>query len=197
MPYTKQELEDVDFYREFVDKLRNKYLLEIKEAAKTNFRKNRVLRLYEDIFEDEELGFGLGIESIPIDIHNEDTYKGKVNPYKTEELAQTEFTGSVTVASSRYPVYIQTPNLEKIIDRSINELSEFIVLAELPGGLANGDVVTTTDAEDFRKWLIEDGQKKIFPDLATFYGSGHAFTNIKSINFSVLNTIPDGEPVDA
>ena len=72
MPYTKKELEGVEFFTEFIDKLRNNYLLQIKESAKENFRRNNVLYLYEDIFEDEELGIGLGIESIPIDIHNEE-----------------------------------------------------------------------------------------------------------------------------
>lgn len=196
MPYTKKELEGVEFFTEFIDKLRNNYLLQIKESAKENFRRNNVLYLYEDIFEDEELGIGLGIESIPIDIHNEDLYKGKPNPYKGE-LDNVEITGSVTVTKRQYPKYIQTANLEKIVDRSMNELSEFRTLIELPDGLVNGDVVTTKDAEDFRKWLIENGQKRIFPDLATFYGSSYSFNTIRSTEFNILKTIPDGEPVDA
>ena len=34
MPYTKQELENVDFYQGFVNRLRNKYLREMKSLAK-------------------------------------------------------------------------------------------------------------------------------------------------------------------
>jgi hypothetical protein len=195
MPYTTQELEGVEFYKEFVDKLRNNYLLQIKDSAKENFRRNNVLYLYEDIFEDEEFGIGLGIESIPIDIHNEDSYKGKPNPYKGE-LDNIEITGSVTMMKNRYPKYIQTPNLERIIDRSISELSEFRFLKELPEGVVNGDIVTTEDADDFRKWLIENGQKRIFPDIASFYASNYSFSNINSVNFSILKTIPNGEPVE-
>ena len=43
MPYTKQELENVDFYQGFVNRLRNKYLREMKSLAKVNFRKDDVL----------------------------------------------------------------------------------------------------------------------------------------------------------
>ena len=31
MPYTKQELQDVDFYQDFVNELRNRYLEQIQE----------------------------------------------------------------------------------------------------------------------------------------------------------------------
>ena len=52
MPYTKQELENVDFYTEFVDKLRDRYLNKfIKFSQKSYpFRdENGVLYSFEDI----------------------------------------------------------------------------------------------------------------------------------------------------
>ena len=39
MPYTKEELKNVEFYTDFVDELRNKYLTEISSSAVNNFRK--------------------------------------------------------------------------------------------------------------------------------------------------------------
>ena len=50
MPYTKEELKNVEFYTDFVDELRNKYLTEISSSAVNNFRKrDNSLQSYEDI----------------------------------------------------------------------------------------------------------------------------------------------------
>ena len=49
---------------------------------------------------------------------------------------------------------------------------------------------------DDRKWLIEQNQKRIFPDLATFYGSGFSYANLKEKSIDIINQIPDGEPVE-
>ena len=46
MPYTKQELENVDFYQGFVNRLRNKYLRERKSLAKVNFQAMSIFRYY-------------------------------------------------------------------------------------------------------------------------------------------------------
>ena len=56
MPYTKSELQDVDFYKEFVEDLRNRYLDETKEFLNSKFRKNGILYSFENIFT------GLGLE---------------------------------------------------------------------------------------------------------------------------------------
>ena len=40
MPYTKEELQDVDFYREFVDKLRHTYLDRMSNSAANFYNKN-------------------------------------------------------------------------------------------------------------------------------------------------------------
>ena len=64
MPYTKAELENVDFYKEFVDKLRNEYLDEMLTSSSKSFRKKvgdvNILQSFEDIFT------GLGIETVNI-----------------------------------------------------------------------------------------------------------------------------------
>ena len=156
MPYTKDELKEVQFYQSFVSELRNKYLRGLGDSANTEtpFRKNGILYSFESIIPDEELGVGLGIENV------------------------------------------KTQNLEKIIDRSITELSELRFADILPKGIVNGDVVTNDIAADYTKWLIENNQKRIFPDSAMFYGAGGDFNKVKSLTMNQLNTIPDGEPVE-
>ena len=66
----------------------------------------------------------------------------------------------------------------------------------LPEGIENGMIVTSDDADDFSKWLIENNQKKIFPDLETFWGTSYRYTDLKTITLQQLNRIPDGEPVE-
>ena len=64
MPYTREELINVDFYREFVDKLRNEYLDEMRTSSNKSFRKKvgdvNILQSFEDIFE------SLGIETVNV-----------------------------------------------------------------------------------------------------------------------------------
>ena len=62
--------------------------------------------------------------------------------------------------------------------------------------IQNGDFVTNDKTNDFRKWLISGNQKRIFPDLATFYGYGGLDTQLKVLTDIQLNSIPDGEPVE-
>ena len=58
---------------------------------------------------------------------------------------------------------LQSWNLEKIIDRSISELSELRFADNLPSGIVNGDVVTNNIATDFNKWLIENNRASSHP----------------------------------
>ena len=101
-----------------------------------------------------------------------------------------------TLNNYSYPRYIKTKTLEKVVDRSISELAESKFAEKLPDDIENGDVVTNEDAKDFRRWLIDTNQKRIFPDLATYYGRGYALGGLKTLNKTVLETIPDGEPVE-
>ena len=80
MPYTKEELKNVDFYTDFVEDLRNKYLTELSSSAQINFRDdNNVLLSYEDILTNS------GIEDAEL---NQVLYK----PYITEEQRKNTFT---------------------------------------------------------------------------------------------------------
>jgi hypothetical protein len=185
MPYTTGELENVDFYQEFIQQLRTKYLASMEASSKNDFRKDNVLYSFEDIFT------GLGIEEADVSHENHSLYNFL---YKKDEYDRRE--KQLTVANTLQKKYIKTGNLEKIIDRNITELTEFRFAEVLPNGIENGDVVTNDKTLDNRKWQIENGQKRIFPDSATFYGAGGEFTALRTLTNSQLNTIPDGEPVE-
>ena len=206
MPYTKLELENVDFYREFVDKLRYTYLDRMSKSAANFFRDDTgALISFEDIFT------GLGIEDVNI---NNSLYKFlyevDYSMYTTHQMLAAKNDPDIvlnpeirdkrkkqfTVANKEYPEYIKTKNLEKIIDRSISELSQSAFAESLPEGIVNGDVITNEFADDFRKWLIQNNQKRIFPDLATFYGTVTDWSELKTLTMEQLRTIPDGEPVE-
>ena len=182
MPYTTEELKDVPFYQNFVTKLRSKYLQSLKNSAnnETPFRKNGILYSFEDIFT------ALGIENVKT------TDDSLYSTYLTVEQQESAKTSNITSPKS----YSKSQNLEKIIDRSISELSELRFADILPKGIVNGDVVTNDIAADYTKWLIENNQKRIFPDSAMFYGTGGDFTAVKPLTARQLNTIPDGEPVE-
>ena len=50
MPYTKEELSNVEFYNNFIDKLRSEYLSQLVNRALNFFRdENNVLYSFEDI----------------------------------------------------------------------------------------------------------------------------------------------------
>ena len=206
MPYTKQELENVDFYQGFVNRLRNKYLREMKSLAKVNFRKDDVLYSFEDIFT------GLGIETVDVS-HNTSydfLHELDFSMYTAEEMNAAKADPDInlqpkvidkrkqqyTNITSKQKRYLKTGNLEKIIDRSISELTESRFAETLPEGFMNGDVVTNNISTDYRKWQIENNQKRIFPDNATFCGTGGKYTDLKTLTTTQLNNIPDGEPVD-
>ena len=184
MPYTKEELKEVQFYQDFVSGLRSKYLQSLEKSANTEtpFRKNGILYSFEDIFT------ALGIEQVKT---TDDSLYSFLNDGDIDKREAQK-----TVNTTFPKLYSKSQNLEKIIDRSISELSELRFADILPSGIINGNVVTNDIATDFRKWLIENNQKRIFPDSAMFYGAGGDFKKVKSLTMKQLNTIPDGEPVE-
>ena len=191
MPYTKNEIENLDFYTDFRDGLRYEYLNRMSASAENNFRdENNVLYSYEDIFTT------LGSETIRVSADG--IYKNYVS--------QQEIDNSKSINNFSYPVYnpilpvdkpINKSNLaNKLIDRSITELSQDIVSDKLPNGILNGDVVTNEDPKSQDRWLVEDNQKREFRNIGEFYGLGKSFSQLKSLSEDNLNSIPDGEPIE-
>ena len=204
MPYTTGELENVDFYQEFVQQLRTKYLNSMEALSENDFRKDNVLYSFEDIFT------GLGIEDV--DINNSlYTFLNELDwsKYTTAELLAAKNDPDIvllpdvrdkrkkqlTVNNRLQKVYIKTNNLESIIDRNITELAEDLYADELPSGIVNGMVVKMETANDTRKWRIENNQKRLFLNLSAFFGNGHTRQDLITIDKSKLKNIPNGDPI--
>jgi hypothetical protein len=160
-------------------------------SAENNFRdENNILYSYEDIFTT------LGSETITVDADG--IYKNFVS--------QEEIDNSKSINNFSYPVYnpilpvdkpIDQSNLaNKLIDRSITELSEDVVSEDLPSGISNGDVITNEDPTSQDRWLVEDNQKREFRNIGEFYGLGKSFSQLTSLSEDKLNSIPDGEPIE-
>ena len=179
MPYSNDERDQLEFYKEFVDDLRSDYINKVKRFFPTFRDSDGVLYSYEDIL----TGFGLEEADVKDPLHSflyevdwsmytmAERMAAKNDPDITlvPDIRDRRF-NQYTLHSGKLKRYIKTANLDRILDRSINELSEDIIAEELPDGIENGDFVTNDKTDDFRKWLIIGNQKRIFPDLATFYG---------------------------
>lgn len=179
MPYTKEELQNVDFYTEFVSKLRTSYLEDLQEYAEIGFRNNGILYSFEDIISSN------GIEDI--DVSNSSLYYD----YLTKEQQEL----SKTTTTQSYPRYIRNNSLEKIVDRNISELATDKFATELPGDAENGNVITNDDPTNYDRWLIENNQKRKFVDLAIYYGQEYVLDILVTLTDSEIKSIPDGEPI--
>ena len=197
MPYTKEELANVGFYTNFIDKLRSTYISRLIARAKDKFRdENNVFYSFEDI------DSTLGIEDVQlINNPNYSTLETELNRTEIEPLGYQAFQDliygeSASVQSDSMKKTIKDDNSTNLINRVITELVVEGVADPLPEGLENGDTLTTDDPNDTRKWLIEGNQKKPFPDLQSFYATGGDWTRVKTRTKDIINEIPDGEPVD-
>ena len=179
MPYTKDQLKNVDFYQDFVTELQTEYLDRVEELKQEDFRRNGVLYSFEDIIstnglEDSEIG--------------QDTiYFNKIDDVDISKM--------ISSSETQYPQYVSTSLLEQTIDRNISELSVSEFADTLPDGVFNGDVVTNDDFEDKRVYLIQNNQKKPFNDIGIFYAE-YDVSKLKTITVDELSNIPEGEEVE-
>jgi hypothetical protein len=135
MPYTKNEIEKLDFYTDFRDGLRYEYLNQMSASAENNFREER----------------------------------------------------NATTGQSNL--------VNKLVDRSITELSEDVIADVLPGEVENGNVVTDDDPTSQNRWLVDDNQKRKFSNIGEFYGLGYFFSDLRALTQSQLDSIPDGDEI--
>ena len=184
MPYTKTELESgtVEFYDEFINKLRRTYLNKLAGHATSSFRdKFDVLYSYEDI------NTGDGIEDVNIDIPTS-LYNGLMT--KEQQKAQ------LVTSKNEVPLYTQEILLDKIVDRNFSELKTVMFADELPAGIANGDLLSSTNPADARKWVVENNQRRRFADLSALFAGEFNFAKFKIFDFKIIKQIPEGELVD-
>ena len=182
MPYTKQELQNVDFYQDFVNGLRNTYLEQIKDYANRPIPfgdENTDLYLFEDILT------GMGLEDA--NVSQDSIYKTFLTP------EQQNFSNSYQ--TKKYSIYDKSELLEKTIDRNISELSELKVGKELPENIENGMVVTNDKADDSRRWLIENNTKREFSDLGTYYATDYSLITLETFSQSIIDSIVTGDDI--
>ena len=209
MPYTTSELENIDFYQEFIQQLRTKYLASMKALSKIDFRKNDVLYSFEDIFT------GLGIEDV--DINNnlyKFLYELDYSMYTTLQMLAAKNDPDIvldpeirdkrkkqfTVANKKLFQNIKTAKLEKILDRIISEL--IIISYELSLNdakdindiqIKNGDIITYKIQNNLTVWLVEDYKKRKFINKTSFFNSVHSSKIIKILTIDNINRIIDGD----
>ena len=197
MPYTKEELSNVNFYNDFIDKLRGNYLSELVSRAKNLFRNEEgVLYSFEDITT------SLGIEDATINNNPEySTLETELNKTNIQELGYDDFKDLIEKESCSVQTRVLTQtrkdqNSDKLVDRLFSELIEVDIADPLPDGLENGDTITSDNVDDVRKWLIDENQKRPFPDLQSFYAIGSECRKVKTRTQEIIDSIPEGEPVD-
>ena len=197
MPYTKKELSNVNFYNDFIDKLRGNYLSELVSRAKNLFRNEEgVLYSFEDITT------SLGIEDATINNNPEySTLETELNKTNIQELGYDDFKDLIEKESCSVQTRVLTQtrkdqNSDKLVDRLFSELIEVDIADPLPDGLENGDTITSDNVDDVRKWLIDENQKRPFPDLQSFYAIGSEWRKVKTRTQEIIDSIPEGEPVD-
>ena len=209
MPYTTSELENIDFYQEFIQQLRTKYLASMEALSKKDFRKNGVLYSFEDIFT------GLGIEDVNV---NNSLYKFlyevDYSMYTTLQMLAAKNDPDIvldpeirdkrkkqfTVANKKLFQNIKTAKLEKILDRIISEL--IIISYELSLNdakdindiqIKNGDIITYKIQNNLTVWLVEDYKKRKFINKTSFFNSVHSSKIIKILTIDNINRIIDGD----
>ena len=199
MPYTKQELDKVDFYQDFKEDLRNSYRDEMKKVVLpssigwTNSRKNGVLYSFEHYLD------RTGIELANVG-HNEfhDFLEGE---NEAGEFDARE--GQYSKTEKLYPRYGHGKLLNKVINREISELvTPPPAGGTLPEGIKNGDRVAIAIAFDagiagdnVDVWLIEDDKKRKYETKFAFFTSVYSKSTIKLISQSDVDSIVDGESI--
>ena len=184
MHYTKEELETgrVEFYDKFVNKLRTIYLKRLSKSAQQNFRdKENVLYSFEDI------KTGKGIEDVDIDTPST-LYKGIITKEQKDK--------QLSVSKNEVPLYSQDIILDKVIDREFSELKQVRFADELPEGIVNGDILSSSNPQNPKKWLVENNQKRQFVDISSVFAADYDFSKLKIFPIETINQIPDGDMIE-
>ncbi|OUW11911.1 MAG: hypothetical protein CBD26_00070 [Candidatus Pelagibacter sp. TMED166] len=202
MPYTKEELTNIGFYTEYIDKLRREYIAKLvgRASGERPFRENDVLYSFEDIESREGIenaDFGNDFYSTlytALNGTNLDYFIEVDEGYADfRDFVQGE---SCSVQTDTIKQTNKERESDKLVDRKISELLQVEIADPLPDGLVNGDTITSDNVNDVRKWLIDGNQKRPFPDLQSFYAIGAQWRQVKTLTQDVIDEIPEGEPVD-
>ena len=178
MPYTKEELKNVDFYQKLVNELRDEYLLKVKKLKQDNFRRNNVLYSFEEI----ESTNGLDDLQVTTGIYE-------------NVIDENDIQNMKTVNNKKLNVITKKSLLEKTIDRNIVELATSRFAETLPENIVDGDNVTSDDFTDKNIFKIVNSQKRLYSDIGVFFADSNVLS-LKTITKTDLDSIPDGEDIE-
>ena len=152
MPYSKEERNELDFYKEFRDELRNLHLRNIKESIPNKFRnENGVLQSFEDIL----TGNGLEDAQVEADIYRTILSNPNLDalPESEKEEARKYYDSIresiLTKQNEKLKQYVKSEILNKTIDRGFSEL-----LQDVPSTLPepplddNGDIIKSLEVKN-------------------------------------------------
>ena len=171
MPYSKEERNELDFYKEFRDELRNLHLRNIKESIPNKFRnENGVLQSFEDIL----TGNGLEDAQVEADIYRTILSNPNLDalPESEKEEARKYYDSIresiLTKQNEKLKQYVKSEILNKTIDRGFSELLQDVpsTLPEPPlddnGDIIkslevkNGDIITAKIEKAMIIWLVQN-----------------------------------------
>ena len=208
MPYSKEERNELDFYKEFRDELRNLHLRNIKESIPNKFRnENGVLQSFEDIL----TGNGLEDAQVEADIYRTILSNPNLDalPESEKEEARKYYDSIresiLTKQNDKLKQYVKSEILNKTIDRGFSELIQDVpsTLPEPPlddnGDIIkslevkNGDIITARIEINMRVWLIENNKKRKFITKEDFFSSRYRDSQVKVLPIKIINSIDDGK----
>jgi hypothetical protein len=209
MPYSEKERNELDFYKEFRDELRNQHLRKIKESISNKFRNgNGVLQSFEDIL----TGNGLEDAQIESDIYRNILFNPNFDALPENEREESKkYYDSIresilTKQNEKLKKYVKSEILNKTIDRKFSELMETVssTLPDAPvdddGNIIKslevkvGDIITAEISNDMMIWLIDQyNKKRRFITKEDFFSSTHRNKEIKVLPIKIINSIDDGK----
>ena len=208
MPYSKEERNELDFYKEFRDELRNLHLRNIKESIPNKFRnENGVLQSFEDIL----TGNGLEDAQVEADIYRTILSNPNLDalPESEKEEARKYYDSIresiLTKQNEKLKQYVKSEILNKTIDRGFSELLQDVpsTLPEPPlddnGDIIkslevkNGDIITAKIENAMMLWLVQNNKKRRFITKEDFFSSKYRDRLVKVLPISIINNIDDGK----
>ena len=208
MPYSNEERNELDFYKEFRNELRNQHLRKIKEFIPSKFRnENGVLQSFEDIL----TGNGLEDARVESDIYRNILSNPNIDalPENEKEEAKKYYDSIresiLTKQNEKLKQYVKSEILNRTIDRGFSELLQDVpsTLPEPPldddGNIIkslevkNGDIITPKIENAMMLWLVQNNTKRRFITKEDFFSSKYRDRLVKVLPISIINNIDDGK----
>ena len=60
----------------------------------------------------------------------------------------------------------------------------------------NGDILSSSNPQNPKKWLVENNQKRQFVDISSVFAADYDFSKLKIFPIETINQIPDGDMIE-